>query len=40
MTSISPHAGQPQASMSAPSIQNAGHTPRPAGTLMRASTRP
>jgi hypothetical protein len=40
ITSISPHSGQPTASMSVPSIQNAGHTPWPAGTRMRASTRP
>jgi hypothetical protein len=40
ITSISPHSGQPTASMSVPSIQNAGHMPRPAGTWIRASTRP
>jgi hypothetical protein len=39
-TSISPQSSQPTASMFVPSVQNAGHTPRPAGTLIRASIRP
>ena len=40
MTSISPHRGYPTRPMSAPSIQNAGHRPRPLGTFIRAAARP
>jgi hypothetical protein len=38
ITSISPHAGHPTRSMSWPSSQNAGHTPRPTGGRTDAST--
>ena len=38
--SISPQPGQPTWPMLLPSAQNAGQSPAPAGTLMRASIRP
>src|SRR5579883_2980589 len=40
MMSISPHAGQLTLLMLSPSVQNAGHSPCPAGSMMRASNRP
>jgi hypothetical protein len=40
MTSSSPHCGHGVAGQLAPSSQNAGQSPCPAGILMRASTRP
>jgi hypothetical protein len=40
MESISPHRGQPAASMSAPSIQNAGHRPGWQFSLIIASQVP
>ena len=40
MMSSSPHAGHGVEGKPLPSIQNAGQSPRPAGSLRRASTRP
>jgi hypothetical protein len=40
MMSSSPHCGHGVAGNSAPSIQNAGHSPWPAASWIRASTRP